>query len=276
MSQMSAQVDGWSQIRGYGAVLRARFSMLLQYRAAALAGLGTQVFWGMIFLMVYEAFYASSTAAKPIGMDALIAYIWLNQAFLGMLPWNVDKEVMAMVRTGSVANELLKPLDLYNLWFVRALAWRSAPTLMKSVPLLLIAWMFLGLKPPPDWASGGMFLLTITGALFLCSAMTSLLNISLLWTLTNQGLTRIATAVITLLSGSLVPLVMLPDWAQPWLMALPFAAMRDQPFRVYSGHIAPSQAWGVLCLQLGWTLLLVMFGKWLLARGMRRLVVQGG
>ncbi len=262
--------------RGYAAVLRARFSMLMQYRAAALAGLGTQVFWGMIFMMVYEAFYASSTAAKPMGMEALIAYIWLNQAFLGMLPWNVDKEIMAMVRTGSVANELLKPLDLYNLWFVRALAWRTAPTLLRSVPMLVIAWLFLGLKLPPSVSSGVMFALTMAGALILCCAMTMLLNISLLWTLSNQGLTRVAAAVITLFSGSLVPLVMLPDWAQSWLLAMPFAPMRDQPFRVYSGHIPVEQAWGVVCLQVGWAVLLVLFGRWVLGKGMRRLVVQGG
>ena len=35
-------------MRPYWAVLSARFRMLLQYRAAALAGLGTQVFWGLI------------------------------------------------------------------------------------------------------------------------------------------------------------------------------------------------------------------------------------
>jgi ABC-2 type transport system permease protein len=262
--------------RGYGAVLRARFAMLMQYRAAALAGLGTQVFWGMIFIMVYEAFYASSAGVKPIGMEALIAYIWLNQAFLGMLPWNVDKEVLAMVRTGSVANELLKPLDLYGLWFARALAWRTAPTLLRSVPMLVLAWMFLGLTLPPSLGSGVMFVVTMAGALILCCAMTMLLNISLLWTLSNQGLTRVAAAVITLFSGSLVPLVMLPDWAQVWLMSMPFAAMRDQPFRVYSGHIPAEQAWGVVCLQVGWTVLLVLFGKWLLGKGMKRLVVQGG
>ena len=32
----------------YAAVFAARFRVLLQYRAAALAGLGTQVFWGLV------------------------------------------------------------------------------------------------------------------------------------------------------------------------------------------------------------------------------------
>ena len=32
--------------------------MLLQYRAAALAGLWTQIFFGLVLIMIYEAFYA--------------------------------------------------------------------------------------------------------------------------------------------------------------------------------------------------------------------------
>ena len=36
----------------YRAILSARFRMLLQYRAAALAGLWTQIFFGFVLLMM--------------------------------------------------------------------------------------------------------------------------------------------------------------------------------------------------------------------------------
>ena len=45
----------------YRAVVSARYRMLLQYRAAAFAGLVTQCFWGAIRLMIVAAFYAAST-----------------------------------------------------------------------------------------------------------------------------------------------------------------------------------------------------------------------
>lgn len=40
----------------YLAILSARFRTLLQYRAAAAAGFGTQLFWGLIRMMIFEAF----------------------------------------------------------------------------------------------------------------------------------------------------------------------------------------------------------------------------
>ena len=51
-----------TNIRPYAAILGARFRMLLQYRAAAIAGLWTQIFFGLILIMIYEAFYRSSSA----------------------------------------------------------------------------------------------------------------------------------------------------------------------------------------------------------------------
>ena len=137
--------------RGYWALFRARFRTLLQYRAAALAGMGTQVFFGLVFVMVYEAFYRSSRASQPISYPEVVTYVWLGQAFLAMLPWNVDPEIRAMIRSGAVAYELLRPLDLYAAWYCRALAWRTAPTLLRAVPLFAIARPSWGCASHPPW-----------------------------------------------------------------------------------------------------------------------------
>ncbi|WP_373665443.1 hypothetical protein [Sporomusa silvacetica] len=49
----------------------------LQYRAAAIAGMSTQFFWGFMYGMIYEAFFASTTAVLPITLKQLITYVWL-------------------------------------------------------------------------------------------------------------------------------------------------------------------------------------------------------
>jgi ABC-2 type transport system permease protein len=74
----------------------------------------------------------------------------------------------------------------------------------------------------------------------------------------------------------LVPLPMFPAWAQPILAWLPFAGLVDLPFRIYTGHLPTNELVAVVARQVGWTIALVMLGRWLLARGLRRLVVQGG
>ena len=56
-------------LRPYQAVFRARFQLLLQYRAAALAGFVTQCWWGAIKLMVLAAFYRSAIVADDASPD---------------------------------------------------------------------------------------------------------------------------------------------------------------------------------------------------------------
>ncbi|MEM8769665.1 MAG: ABC transporter permease, partial [Pseudomonadota bacterium] len=163
------------RFRAYGAIVAVRCKMLLQYRAAAIAGFGTQLFWGFIKVMVFVAFYASATVEPPMTFAQVLVYVWLGQALLVLLPWNVDPEIAEQIRSGGVAYELLRPLDLYSFWFARTLAFRAAPTLLRMAPMLaftalvmplvgLEAW---ALPPPASFASGGFFLVSAFMALLL-------------------------------------------------------------------------------------------------------------
>jgi ABC-2 type transport system permease protein len=93
-----------STVRPYLAIFAARFLMMLQYRAAAVAGIVTQFWWGGIMIAVLTAFYAGGRGAPAITLAQAICYTWLGQAFLGLLPWNVDHEIAEMMRSGNVAD----------------------------------------------------------------------------------------------------------------------------------------------------------------------------
>ncbi len=271
-------------LRPYRAILSARFRMLLQYRAAALAGLWTQVFFGLVLLMIYEAFYRSTTVPQPMAFAQVVSYVWLGQALLAMLPWNADAEIRAMVRSGGVGYELCRPIDLYSLWYARALASRTAPTILRAVPMCVFAMLVLPLiglgewrlASPPSVASALAFAAAIICALLLGCALTTLVNISLLWTISGEGAVLLMTTLVTFLSGMIVPLPLFPDRLQQVVLALPFAGLADLPFRVFTGHIPPAAVASVLLRQILWTVALVACGRWLLSRGMRRVVVQGG
>ncbi len=263
-------------MRPYLAIVSARFRMLLQYRAAAFAGFVTQIFWGFIRVMIFEAFYRSSTAEQPMTLPEVITYIWLGQALFAMLPWSLDREIRQQIRTGTVAYEMLRPIDLYAFWYSRAIASRTAPTLLRAVPLVILAMLFLGMQLPESVASGFAWAAAMVGALLMACAVSTLLNISLLWTIEGEGVARIVPALFFLLSGMIVPIPLFPEWAQKILLFLPFSGLIDTPFRLYIGHLPPEAVFPVLIHQLCWTFALITFGRWLMSRGTRILVVQGG
>lgn len=269
----------------YAAIIRVRFTMLLQYRVSAIAGLFTQVVFGLVLIMIYEAFYRSGpAAAQPMAFSQVASYVWLGQALLAMLPWNVDAELRAMVRSGAVAYELCRPIDLYGLWYARAVAQRTAPTILRAVPMAVFATVGLPLLGLGEWrlaapaslAAGAGFAAALLCALALGCAISTLLNVALMWTVAADGIVMVSTTAVQLLSGMLVPLPLFPAWSQDVLRWLPFAGLVDLPFRIYTGHIAIGGLVLVLARQLGWTLVFVALGRGLLGRGLRRVVVQGG
>ena len=130
-------------IKPYLAILVVRFQMLMQYRAAAIAGLGTQIWFGAIMVMVMAAFFASSDAEMPLTLPQTITYLWLGQALLALLPWNTDPDIQEMVKSGNVAYEQLRPLDTYWLWYARSMATRTAPPTLRALPLILFAGIIL-------------------------------------------------------------------------------------------------------------------------------------
>jgi ABC-2 type transport system permease protein len=237
----------------YLAVIGIQFHTMLQYRAAALAGVVTQLVFGFIHVMVFEAFYSSSTAAHPMRLEQVIVYIWLGQAMLGMLPWNIDSAIRDQVRSGAVVYELVRPLDLYNFWYSRAIALRLAPTLLRAIPFFIVAGLFLGLSPPPSWGAGLAWIAATGGALLLSAALTNLLTITLLWTISGEGVQRLLSSIVFIFSGMLVPLPLYPDWMQFLLDLQPFRGLVDLPFRLYMGHIPPTDLLDILLHQLGWT-----------------------
>ena len=103
-------------VRQYAAVMKAHFLSHLQYRAAAWAGIGTQLFFGMIKVMIFTGFFQSSLKTQPMTYNQVINYLWLGQALLMILPFRADRELAALIRTGNVAYELSRPVDLYKPW----------------------------------------------------------------------------------------------------------------------------------------------------------------
>lgn len=261
---------------GYLAVLKIRMKALLQYRSAAFAAICTQLFWGLIISMIYRAFYAGAEGAEPISLQQALTFIWLGQALLQLLPWTIDREIETQVQNGNVAYELVRPIHLYWLWFARSFALRSIPTLMRSLPIFVLGGCFFGLSGPVSWEAGISFFISLILALFLSSAITAVVLVSLFWTISGEGIKRLLPHITVLLSGMVVPLPLFPTWMQPFLSLQPFRGVMDIPCRLYTGVIPASEALYYFGFQIAWFLVFVGMGKWLIGKAMKRFVVQGG
>ncbi|KLN52188.1 ABC transporter permease [Variovorax paradoxus] len=274
-------------LRPYAAAFVSRFLQMLQYRTAALAGFATQCWWGGIKVMVFAAFYGGSAiagAASSMSLAQAISYTWLAQGLLVLLPWLGDPEVAQAVRTGAVAYDRLRPVDAYALWFARSAGWIAARLLPRVALMAAFAAVVLPLaglgewawQPPASAVAGVAFLLSVVLALLLSTAMVMLLNVAATAALNERGISAVATPVVIVFSGNLLPLALLPDAWQTALLVQPLAGLFDIPARLYFGQLSGWHALRGLGLQCFWIVALVAFGRLAMGRTMRSLQVQGG
>ena len=185
-----------------------------------------------------------------MSLPEVVVYIWLGQAFFGMLPWNIDEEFAQKVRDGSVAYDLLRPVDLYAFWYSHALAYRTRPPHPAGHPSGVPGSP--GAPPPRSGGVGfrGSAVLGIGSALWRVSrggggviyghhdADAHFLAVDHLrrWHGPHHA------AVVTVFAGMVIPLPLFPDWMQLFLRWQPFRGLVDVPFRIYSGNIPPAIA----------------------------------
>lgn len=271
------------------AAFKSRFLQMLQYRTAALAGFMTQCWWGGIKVMVFAAFYGSASVAAggggaPMSLSQAVTYTWLAQGLFALMPWLGDPDVALSVRTGAVAYDRLRPVDVYALWFARSMGWIAArvlPRLLLMFAFAAVALPLAGLaawawQPPAGLAAGLAFGVSLALALLLSTSMVMLLNIAAAAALNERGINAFAGPVVIVFSGNLLPLALLPESWQRMLLLQPFAGVMDIPARLYFGLMSGPQVLAGLGLQCFWIVVTVALGRAAMARTMGRLEVQGG
>lgn len=266
-------------MKAFASIIKIRFNLLLQYRIAAIAGGITQFFFGMIMIMVLYGFYYSTDGEMPIDYKSAITYIWMGQAMLGMLPWNGDTEIQNLIRTGNVSYELLRPMNLYNYWFARAFALRTAPTLLKSIPIFIIALLLpsdYSMNVPPNIQAFVAWIIATFGGLMISCTITNIINITTLYSVSGDGIQRLLSSIVTIFSGMVVPLPLFPERFKEILGYLPFSGLVDIPVRFFIGDISFNQLPGYLGFQCLWAVLLYILGQWILNKKIKDLIVQGG
>ncbi|MBB2190364.1 ABC transporter permease [Gluconacetobacter azotocaptans] len=267
----------------YLSAFRARWQVTLQYRAAALAGIVTQIWWGAINIMVYAAFYDGAHPA-PLNLNQTISYVWIMQGTLALMPWGCDPDIADAVRSGAMAHDLLRPVDPWWWWFCRA----AARILGRLVPRALLMAGFAGivlplaglddwaLHPPPAPADAALFAASIVLGLVLSACITVLLNVATVRTLSPLGANAVITPLSLILSGNMLPLALFPAAAQHVLLLQPFAGLGDLPCRFWLGTLQGPWAAAALAQQIAWIVALTWGGRLALRRTLWRLEVQGG
>lgn len=262
-------------MRLFWEVARRGFRRYSSYRAAALAGLFTNVVFGFLRVAVLLVLFdAEGTVGGYDATDA-VTYVWLTQGLIMVVHIWAPYDLALRIRSGDIATDLYRPVDLQAYGLAEDVGRSAFHLLARGATPLVVAAFFFTLRFPTTVAQVVLFAASVILAVVVSYALRFLLNLTAFWLLDYRGVAVLANVSWMFLGGFFVPLAIFPDGLAAVARALPFASIVQTPIDVFLGQPAGGTALA-LGLQAFWAVALLAAGRLVWARATTRLVVQGG
>ncbi|KUL79588.1 MULTISPECIES: ABC-2 family transporter protein [unclassified Streptomyces] len=262
--------------RLYLAVAVGGFRRYATYRLATAAGVFTNTVFGVILVFTYLALWEERPGLGGYDQAQAVTYVWLGQclfATLAIQGGGAEKELMERIRTGEVAVDLYRPVDLQLWWLAGDLGRAAFQLLGRGVVPFLFGAVFFPMTLPTDVGRWAAFTVTLVLAAVVSFAIRYLVALSVFWLLDGTGVNQALMIAGVFFSGMLLPLNAFPGAFGEVVRVLPWAAQLQMPADVLMGETGVS---GALAFQAGWAVVLLAAGRALQSAATRRVVVQGG
>lgn len=259
------------------AFFAAGFRRWSAYRTATAAGAFTNSAFGLVKASITIAAIGAAGGTLA-GYDARAGstYAWLSQAFIApvyVFGWD---ELAQRVRTGDIAVDLARPVDLQTSWLAADLGRAAFSFLPRGIPPLLVGAATFGLALPASVTPYVLGLVSLTLAVAVSFACRFALNLTAFWLLDVRGPVTLYVVASNILCGLVIPVHWFPPWLGTLAAATPFPSMLQAPVDVVSGRVLGVDALQTVGIQALWLAATLLLGRLVLARATTRLVVQGG
>lgn len=263
-------------LRLYLSVAVSSFRRYATYRVATAAGVFTNTVFGFVLAYTFIALWSERPHLGGYDASQALTYVWTGQALLAgvaLLGGGAQEDLQERIRTGDVAVDLYRPVDLQSWWLAADLGRAAFHLVGRGVVPMAVGAVFFDLSLPASPRVWALFTVSVVLAVVVSFAFHYLLALSTFWLLDGQGIAQFGSLLTIFLSGMLLPLNVFPGAFGEAVRTLPWAAMLQVPADVLLGEAGPG---GALAFQAGWAVVLLAAGRLLQSAATRRVVVQGG
>ena len=269
-------VPGGDEMRLYWEVTKREYRRYLTYRAAMLAGLATNLAFGVMRVAVLLAILGDRAQLEGFDKAGLITYVALTQAVIGYMSLFGWFDLMNSVHSGEISNDLLKPAGFLPLWLARDVGRAAVNFFFRGILFMLFFEIFYDLRYPGDTFTWFVLALALVNGLLISFAYRFLINITAFWTPQALGIIRFGFIISWFFTGQLMPLRLFPQWVQMIAHWTPFPHMLNSIAELYAGLLGQKEMVWMLLQQFGWITILFVVCQLALRVGTKRLIILGG
>lgn len=239
----------------YWTVARQAMMQQFQYRAANYFYMLGMIAEPVIYLVVWSAVanaQGGEVGGYTAGAFAAYYIVWtlVRNMNIVFTPYGWEWRI----KNGQLSGELLRPLHPLHFDIAFFGGWKVV-VIVLWLPIALVLALLFRPALNPTLLECAVFFVAIWGAFLIRTMFLWALGMVSFWTTRVGALFELYFALELLLSGRLVPLSLLPEWARTISGFLPFQWTFGFPIEALVGQLSPAQLVGGLGAQLLWILL---------------------
>ena len=265
---------GWIDV--YLTAMRVSIAEGFQYRVSNYLYLLGAIAEPVIYLVVWSTVavqQGGSVGGFTPGQFAAYFIVWtlVRNMNIALTPWAWEERI----REGEFSTMLLRPLHPFHFDLGFLAGWKA---------VVIVMWLpiatFLSLLFQPAFSFGPLevvaFLVAIWGAYILRSLFLWALGLITFWTTRVGPFFQVFFTIELLLSGRLVPLALMPEWAEGIAAVLPFKWTFAFPIETLVADLTPTELLAGLASQLLWIAAAAVVVRFAWSFAVRRYTAVGG
>ncbi|MBR2762046.1 MAG: ABC-2 family transporter protein [Solobacterium sp.] len=224
----------------------------------------------------WRALYKGQGMVGDVDAESMLTYVVLSSVLSVLLITNVERRIEKSVEKGTVATDLMKPINLFGVYFAEDIGAVIALVFQNMLPILIIGSLMIRVPVMADVHDLPLFLISVIESFLINWLIAALFGMIAFTAVNIDALIQVKKHLLRLLSGSIIPVWFFPAGVARVLESLPFVYIYQLPLSIYIGRGTRAEHLRQMGIQSIW--LVILAAAFLIAqkKAAGKVMVQGG
>ena len=224
----------------------------------------------------WRALYRTGNPVAGVDVEGMLTYIIISAMMSVLLITNVERRIENSVQKGTIAMDMMKPLNIFGIYLAEDLGSITALVFQNLLPIFLVGSLLVKVPTICSTEHIPLFTISMLMSFFINWLIAALFGMWSFTAVNVDALIQVKKHLIRLLSGSIIPMWFFPDWFRNILEALPFVYIYQLPLDIYIGKSSGDELAGMMMIQFVWLIILLLAFAYVARRATKKVLVQGG
>lgn len=224
----------------------------------------------------WRALFRNAENVEGVTVDTMLTYTVVSSMISVILTTNVERRITTDVRKGTIAIDMMRPVNIFGVFFAENLGNVTALLFQNLLPVFVIGSVLIKLPVPASLPGALLFLCSLVLAFLINWLIAVIFGMWAFSIIEMDALIQVKKHLIRLLSGSIIPIWFFPEPLRSVLEALPFVYLYQMPLDLYIGKYTEASLIRGFAVQIFWAAGLFAVYLWLQRRVTAKVMIQGG